>query len=53
MFSFGIDAAFAMSIAVRRRGFPAGSPPPTFAETVISRMSFVNSAPRLASVAAL
>jgi hypothetical protein len=37
----------------RSRGFPDGSPPPSFAAMVISRISFVNSAPRLASVAAL
>jgi hypothetical protein len=53
MFSLGIDFAFAASIAVRRRGFPAGSPPPSFAAIVISRISLVNCAPRLASVAAL
>jgi hypothetical protein len=53
MLSFGIDAARAASIAVRKRGLPAGSPPPAFAATVISRMSYVNCAPRLASVAAL
>ena len=48
-----IDTAKAASIAVRRRGFPVGSPPPAFAATVISRISFVNMAPRLASAAAL
>jgi hypothetical protein len=53
MFSFGIDAALAVSIAVRSRGFPAGSPPPIFAAIVISRISFVKCAPRFASVAAL
>ena len=35
------------------RGLPPGSPPPSLAAMVISRMSFVNSAPRFASVAAL
>ena len=53
MLSFGIDFAFAASIAVRSRGLPAGSPPPCFADMVISRISFVKSAPRFASVAAL
>jgi hypothetical protein len=53
MFSLGIDFALAASIAVRSRGFPAGSPPASLAAIVISRMSFVNWAPRLASVAAL
>jgi hypothetical protein len=48
-----IDAARAASMAVRSRGLPFGSPPPNFAATVISRMSFVKSAPRLASAAAL
>ena len=41
MLSLGIDAARAISIAVRSRGFPAGSPPPCFAATVISRIIFV------------
>src|SRR5690606_16841014 len=42
-------AASALSIAVRRRGFVAGSPPPMRAAVVISRISFVNSLPRFAS----
>jgi hypothetical protein len=53
MFSFGSDFALPASIATRSRAFPVGSPPPSLAAIVISRMSFVNSAPRLASVAAL
>jgi hypothetical protein len=53
MFSFGIELALALSMAVRSRGLPSGSPPPALAATVISRMSLVNSAPRFASVAAL
>jgi hypothetical protein len=53
MLSFGIEAALAASMAVRRRGFPAGSPPPIFAAIVISRISFVKWAPRFASAAAL
>ena len=51
--SDGIELAFAASIAVRSLALPFGSPPPCFAEIVISRISFVNSAPRFASVAAL
>src|ERR1017187_1582085 len=47
MFSF-----LAARIAVRRRGFESGSPPPTRAAMVISRITFVKMRPRLASVAA-
>ena len=46
-------SACAVSMAVRSRGLPAGSPPPIFAAIVISRMSLVKCAPRFASVAAL
>src|SRR3989338_9204366 len=49
--STGILFARAFSMAVRRRGFPLGSPPPMRATTVISLMSLENMAPRLASVA--
>ena len=42
-----------LSIAVRRRGLPAGSPPPARAATLISRMILVKILPRLASVAFL
>src|SRR5690606_11732365 len=42
-----------LSIAVRRRGFPPGSPPPARAATVTSRMILVKILPRLASVAFL
>src|SRR5689334_14075018 len=42
----------ALSIAARRRGLPAGSPPPR-AATVISRISLVKSLPRRASSALL
>jgi hypothetical protein len=48
-----MELAFAASIAVLSRGLWAGSPPLSFAAIVISRMSLVNCAPRLASVAAL
>src|SRR3989441_6468669 len=51
MLSFGMLAAFAARITVRRRGFPSGSPPPTRAATVISLISLVNTLPRLASAA--
>ncbi len=37
---------------IRRRGFEFGSPPPTRAAIVISRITLVNARPRLASVAA-
>src|SRR4030042_1088182 len=52
MFSRGMFAAFPVSIAVRRRAFPAGSPPPWRAATVISLMSLVKWAPRRESVTA-
>src|SRR5574341_289973 len=41
--------ALALSIASRRRGFPAGSPPPALAATVISLITLVNKRPRWAS----
>src|SRR2546422_5859014 len=49
MLSHGMFSALAASMAVRRRGFPAGSPPPCRAAMVISRISLVKAAPRLAS----
>src|SRR5205807_9848901 len=52
MLSFGMFSFFAAAIAVRRRGFELGSPPPMRAAMVISRMILVNTRPRLASVAA-
>jgi hypothetical protein len=52
MFSAGMLAALALSTASRRRGLKFGSPPPERAATVISRISLVNCAPRLASVTA-
>src|SRR5437870_1718306 len=52
MFSLGMFTAFAASMAVRRRGFPPGSPPPLFAATVISRMTLVQEEARRATVTA-
>src|SRR5690606_7146231 len=42
-----------LSIALRRRGLPAGSPPPALAATEISRMILVKILPRRASSAFL
>ena len=47
MFSF-----LAAAMAERRRGLESGSPPPTRAAMVISRITLVKVRPRLASVAA-
>src|SRR3989442_4827221 len=52
MFSLGMFSFLAAATAVRRRGFAIASPPPTRAAIVISRISLVNTRPRLASVAA-
>src|SRR5690606_3641637 len=49
MLSLGMLAAVALSQASRRRGLASGSGPPARAATVISRMIFVQSLPRLAS----
>src|SRR5438105_11509144 len=51
MFSAVIFTAFASSMALRRRGFDSGAPPPCRADIVISRISFVKRRPRLASAA--
>src|ERR1043166_7609643 len=51
MVSFGILPALASLIALRKRAFASGSPPPLRAATVISLMNLVNSLPRLASSA--
>ena len=51
MLSDGIDAFFAARTAERRRGFDSMMPPPTFADIVISLISFVKRFPRLASAA--
>src|SRR5262245_62821500 len=52
MLSVGMLTALASEMALRRRGFPSGSPPPIRAAMVISLMSFVNARPRLESIAA-
>src|SRR5436309_10789614 len=51
MLSFGIEYDRAFSIAFASARLPAGSPPPSFAATMIARESFENSLPRLASAA--
>src|SRR5262245_27378876 len=50
MFSAGMFAARAASIAALSRRLPLGSPPPFLAATVISRRIFENSLPRCTSV---
>src|SRR2546421_2384117 len=49
MLSFGRFSARALSIARRSRGLPPGSPPPSRAATVISRIRRVKIFPRFAS----
>src|SRR5215467_8850778 len=51
MLSFGIDAALAFSTAFWSARLPAGSGPPSFAATMIARVSFEKSLPRFASAA--
>ena len=51
MLSFGIEYDFAFSIAFCSARLFAGSPPPSFAATMIARASFEKSLPRLASAA--
>src|SRR5205814_5042900 len=51
MLSFGMEYERAFSIAFCRARLPAGSPPPSFAATMIARESFENSLPRFASAA--
>src|SRR5436853_7720154 len=51
MLSFGIEAAFAFSIAFCNARLPAGSGPPSFAATMIARVSLEKSLPRFASAA--
>src|SRR3954447_3633263 len=51
MLSFGIEAAFAFSTAFWSARLPAGSPPPSFAATMIARVSLEKSLPRFASAA--
>src|SRR5580704_14700089 len=50
--SLGMFSALPSAMAERSRGFDVGSPPPTRAAMVISRITLVNARPRLASVAA-
>src|SRR5437016_9475813 len=52
MFCLGIPASLAFWMALPSAALPAGSPPPSRAATWIARASFVNSAPRRASVTA-
>src|SRR2546423_6174128 len=49
--SAGMFSARALCTARRRRKLASGSPPPSLADTVISRVSLVKSWPRLASAA--
>src|ERR1700754_1130779 len=51
MLSFGIEYERAFSTAFWSARFAAGSPPPSFAATMIARESFENSWPRFASAA--
>src|SRR3989440_11433991 len=51
MLSFGIEYDRAFSIAFWSARFAAGSAPPSRAATVIARVSFEKSLPRLASAA--
>src|SRR6184192_4041475 len=51
MLSFGIEYERAFSIAFCSARFPAGSPPPSRAATMIARASLEKSLPRLASAA--
>src|SRR5919107_4262706 len=52
MLSLGIEASLAFWTASASAGLPSGSPPPSFAATVIARASFVKSLPRRASTIA-
>src|SRR6478672_4274080 len=51
MFSLGIEYDRALAIAVASGAFDSGSGPPSFAATMMPRVSFVNSLPRFASSA--
>ncbi len=51
MLSLGIEASRAFWIAVASAALPSGSPPPSFAATMIARESLEKSLPRLASAA--
>src|SRR5579872_3866063 len=50
--SLGMFSFLACAIAVRNLGLESGSPPPTRAAMVISRITLVKARPRFASVAA-
>ena len=50
--ALGMFAALAFSTAVRSLGFAFGSPPPSLAAIVSSRISLVNSFPLFASTTA-
>src|SRR5436190_1797530 len=52
MLSLGIEASLAFEMASASAGLPSGSPPPSFAATVIARASLVKSFPRRASTIA-
>src|SRR5205809_6378913 len=52
MLSLGIEASLAFEMASASAGLPSGSPPPSFAATVIARVSLVKSLPRRASTIA-
>src|ERR1700759_1050081 len=52
MLSLGIEASRAFWIASASEGLPSGSPPPSFAATVMARASLVKSLPRRASTIA-
>src|SRR3954447_2340488 len=52
MLSLGIEASLAFWTARPSAGLPSGSPPPSFAATVIARASLVKSLPRRASTIA-
>src|SRR4051794_2946599 len=53
MLSFGILCARAISITLRNRALPAGSPPPILAATLISFENLLKIVPRLTSSAPL
>src|ERR1043166_6534399 len=53
MLSFGMLCSRADWIALRRRGFPEGSPPPIFAAMLISLDNLLKILPRFASIAPL
>src|SRR3712207_8437894 len=52
MLSLGIEASLAFWMARASAGLPSGSPPPSFAATVMARASLVKSLPPRASTIA-